>query len=207
VFRTTKRDNQYGTQSTPVNPWDPRTNEPLPFALSIKPLPSNRTNRHRSETPFQYTRHTISATCAKDKRRFIDIQMRIKASSNFPADRSFVLSASFLFTRNKINASSLYLLFMNDVRSTIQLREKQRYKTNRNSRMPYVLYEHRLAVFENRVLRRIWIFRPKRWEIIGNCKKKKCITRAFMVSTPYQRLLSDTMTEDKTSRAFGMYVG
>jgi hypothetical protein len=41
--------------------------------------------------------------------------------------------------------------------------------------------EHRLRVFENRVLRRI--FGPKREELIGDCKKN-CIIRNLMICTP-----------------------
>jgi hypothetical protein len=39
--------------------------------------------------------------------------------------------------------------------------------------------EHRLGVFENRVLRRI--FRPKRDEVMGEWRK--CITRSFVICT------------------------
>jgi hypothetical protein len=46
--------------------------------------------------------------------------------------------------------------------------------------------EHRLRMFENRVLRRI--FGPKGDEVIGGWKKN-CITRSFITSTLRQVLL------------------
>jgi hypothetical protein len=39
----------------------------------------------------------------------------------------------------------------------------------------------RLKVFENRVLRRVFV--PKRGEVIGN--EESCIMRSLMISTPY----------------------
>jgi len=70
--------------------------------------------------------------------------------------------------------------------------------------LPVVLYgcetwsltlraERRLRVFENRVLRRIFV--PKRDEVTGKCEHY--IMRSFMISTPHPILYGDKIEKSK----------